>query len=428
MRAPELAVVRTAFGWYCLILSLLFATASVAALIQGGVLHQPYPRNTFLFDPSVRFSDFTIYYPRFSRFGHGLEFFNLPGHPFTYPAPCVYAFLIFIRCFSNPLLAYLLVVMAAVLIGALALYRTAARGTVEREDLAAVVGLTLFMSYPFLVLLDRANIEGVVWIFLCAGLAAFVREKFWWAGGLIALAAAMKLFPAILLLLLLAKRRYKEFVGSLIIGGVATLASLAGFGQGIPAANQAVIAGLDYFRESYVLNYRVREIGFDHSLFACLKQFLVFSGLNPTRFRAAIEASYLIYGTAVLIGFASLYWLRVRKMPVLNQFFVLTIAMILLPYVSVDYTLVHLYLPWGAFVVFLTQDVFSGRVRFSTRRALAFLVPCAILFAPESYLLTGPIGWGGQFKALVLVSLLVAAVRFPLPASLFQEFPGHDLN
>jgi hypothetical protein len=94
---------------------------------------------------------------------------------------------------------------------------------------------------------------------------------------------------------------------------------------------------------------------------------------------------------------------------------------VLLPQLSFDYTLVHALIPWGAFLLFLLSDVAFGRVRITLRQALAFLIPYAVLFAPQSFLIFRSVGFGGQVKALALVAIVVAALRNPLPSSLFGD-------
>ena len=79
---------------------------------------------------------------------------------------------------------------------------------------------------------------------------------------------------------------------------------------------------------------------------------------------------------ASLVAAVWLYFKRIFKLPLLNQVLSLTICSILLPPVSHDYTLIQMYAPW------------------------------AIVHADYRY--------AGQFKALVLLVLLLLALRFPL--------------
>jgi hypothetical protein len=297
--------------------------------------------------------------------------------------------------------------------------------------MAAVVAMTTLLSYPFMFLLDRANIEGFVWILALTGLLAFIRERYLWAGILFAVAAAMKIVPGLFLLLLISKRRYKESAGAAVVGVVVTLASLAAIGPSIGEANRSIAAGLKAFHEIYALHYRASEIGFDHSLFACIKQVLAMATRHVESVDRVLPSVSWVYGVAASVGFGALYLLRIRKSPLLNQLFALVIAMITLPHVSGDYTLVYLYLPWGCLLVFLVREVFPGRTRMTARQALAFLAPCAVVFTPQSYLILFPpvtVSVGGQVKAAALMVLLWSVIRIPLPSSIFGETHARRLT
>ena len=112
----------------------------------------------------------------------------------------------------------------------------------------------------------------------------------------------------------------------------------------------------------------------------------------------------------------------------LNCLFALFIVQIIALPKSYDYTLLYLYIPWVVFImVFLLQEVYTGRADWPLARVLAILVPCAIAFTPQqNYLvLPGGISFAGQFKALALLYLLIVVAREPLPCRLFGEVPAN---
>ena len=77
---------------------------------------------------------------------------------------------------------------------------------------AALLPLTVAaMSFPIARLIHQGNIELVVWIFTATGVWAFMRGHENAAAVLWGLAAAMKLFPLVLLGLLLPRRHYRAF-------------------------------------------------------------------------------------------------------------------------------------------------------------------------------------------------------------------------
>ena len=60
-----------------------------------------------------------------------------------------------------------------------------------------------------------------------------------------------------------------------------------------------------------------------------------------------------IYSIVIPLAALLLYWFRLRRLPLLNQFIAYIVLCILLPYVSGEYTLVHMYTAWAAFLLFL---------------------------------------------------------------------------
>ncbi len=113
---------------------------------------------------------------------------------------------------------------------------------------AAAAFATAAFSFPPFFLLDRANIEGLVWIATSLGLVFFVRRRYSSAALLLALAASMKIFSGVLLLLFLAKKQYP-----------------------------------------------------------------------------LLPQMYLVYGVVVGVAFAVIYWVSIRRLPVLNQILALTV-------------------------------------------------------------------------------------------------------
>ena len=77
--------VNRALKTYLAVLGGLWSIALLFVAVRGMIFHQGYPFNTFLLVPSYRFTDFTVYDPRFAVWGQGDRFFSLPGFKFDYP-------------------------------------------------------------------------------------------------------------------------------------------------------------------------------------------------------------------------------------------------------------------------------------------------------------------------------------------------------
>jgi len=387
---------------YISVLGSFWIIALGAALAQS---------HSLFLSSDIRFSDFTIFDPRFRLWSPSTTaFFDQPGFPFPYPAPTLAIFLAFWNLTPNALLCFLATVMAFALASVLYL-------GVRYPSLRFALGATLLGSFPLFFLLDRANIEGAVWIAATLGVTAFAKQRFRIAAVLLGLAASMKIFPALLILLFLARKRYREAALAVLSAALFTIGSLAVSGPTVAVVFARLARGLDYFRQNVILQYLGPALtGFDHSAFSLLKQILhVFFRGDSTH--SAIVAVYLPYLAIAAALFAVLYAVRIRTLPLLNQLFTLTVLSITLPFVSFDYTLVHIYIPFTAFLIALS----SGGLTLSLKQSQFFLIPCAILFAPFSWMQVGSFGFSAQVKTLALFALLYAALRIPLPTALFGE-------
>jgi hypothetical protein len=419
---PGEADVRKSLVIYIGCLAALWLIALAVVGIRSAVFHCDYPYNTLLFIPARRFTDFTIFYPRFRVFGDPKAFFSPDGYPFTYPAPLLVCFLFLWRFFREPLVAYLALICSfACLVGAVALKALPNRPGLRKFAAVAVLAAAIF-SFPLFYLFDRANLEGFVWVASAIGLYCFTTRRYYFAAVFLASATSMKIFPGVLLLLFIAKQRYRELALSVISYGAFTLASLWVTGPSIGEANRGIAMGIDYFLRNQILQFRALQIGFDHSVFSLIKWVTFFSVDDIPELNDPLPKLYIPYAVAALLGFGALYGLRLRRMPVLNQVLALSAISVTLPYVSYEYSLVHLIVPFILFVLFLTRDVASEHVVLKKSQILAILLPFVLIFAPMSFLiLIHGVGFGGQIKALALVYLVGVTLKVRCPSSLFGE-------
>ncbi|HZD77652.1 MAG TPA: hypothetical protein VE218_11640, partial [Acidobacteriaceae bacterium] len=109
------------------------------------------------------------------------------------------------------------------------------------------------------------------------------------------------------------------------------------------------------------------------------------------------------YMAAAAIGCLLLYFARIIRLPRVNQIIILLTLSVLLPPVSGDYTLVHLYAGWLILAIF-ALDAQPGVIRSRVLPACFLLL--AIVFCPETYMIIGTAHFAGSVKALAL-SLLV---------------------
>ena len=293
----------------------------------------------------------------------------------------------------------------------------------------ATLFITALCSYPFLFLIDRGNVEGVVWVFAFLAIAFFAGKHFLASALFLAAAVCIKPFPALLFFIFLRKGRYKEIAAALVAFGAVNLIALKALGPTVGIAFDGLERGVRTYQSAYITSFRSMEIGFDHSLFACVKQLIRLSLGWPSSetLHGVLSTTYILWipvACLILVTCGFYFWNR----PVLNQLFAIVLLILLLSPSSGDYTLVHLYLPWGVFMVFLIRDVGSGKVPLSLANCLWILIPCAVLMTPQSYLTLAGGGFAGQFKAVVMVLLLIVVARIDMPSTLFNEAPPYVSN
>jgi hypothetical protein len=120
-----------------------------------------------------------------------------------------------------------------------------------------------------------------------------------------------------------------------------------------------------------------------------------------------LEVSYRVYLCAVVLFGGIAYFVRVRTLPLLNQMIALTVYAVLLPPISIDYTLTELLLPFGLLCLY-AAETWSDGLRVP---GLGVCLVCfAFLFTPGTYFTFG-YPYASTVRTIALVVLLVAVMR-----------------
>jgi hypothetical protein len=406
-----------------LVALLLFWGLAIGGLyVRSLVFHHPFTvKALFLKNLHDPFDDFTPYDAKTKRF---LPVWGFP--PVVYPAPMMCGYVLFGLFEPHSLIVYELSIASALAFAAGWLaWRLARNVPEERGRVIAVAVITGLLCYPFWFEFERGNMEGIVWVVQTLAVAALIGNRNWTAGLLIALGASMKFYPGLLFLLLLSRRRYKEFVMSILAIVPIQLIGLMVLGPSIPEAYREVKSGLGATAVAHIFNLLDPDIGFDHSFFSVIKQILYWATRYGHFERKKLPHLLLTLGTpysiAVVVGFLVLYWFRIRKLPVLNQLIVLMLLATMLPPMALEYTLVQATIPWAVFLLYITRDGVRGTTTIPVLAALAIMIAFAFVFAPAPYL-AGPVTcYAGQFKFLALACIVGLLCRYPLCNSLVAE-------
>lgn len=400
------------------------------ALFCEYVLHLGYPYNTPLLFYGDRFTDWTNFLARTAHFGQPGMLTRLDfGLPFPYPVPSMLPFVLIQKLSSYPLATFLTITVLLFVAGAALLSWYLQRRFHPPTVVHIAVWSTVLIGYPGVFLFDRGNIEVFLWALVAGGLAAFTCRRPYLAATCFAIAGSMKIYPAIFLLLFVPRRQYRAMVyGGVLIAAV-TLGMLAIIGPSIPQAFRDLGPSATTLRDYQIMVMARNVLRFDHSLFSLWK---VLSAAYVTRFLgySPDDASALhfytagrVYSILAPLVFLAAYALRIRKLPLLNQAGTLLLFSVLLPYVSYDYTLVHLYTLFALLLIAWLEGTGSDRQIVTISRIVLIL---AVVFTPLAALARHL--YGGQIKAVLMLACLYLLLTVPFPTELFGDGFAADRN
>jgi hypothetical protein len=382
--------------------SSLFVGVCVAALLWILPL---FTTRHILFPAGPNFADITVYKGRFSVY-HTARFFTSRAFSgFAYPPGAAPIYEAFYRT-ANATQSYLTLAAGTVLAAGVAAWVA-----LRRLGLSRYMPALLLFSFPLVFLIQRANIEIMLWIAVALGLVAYRGGFAVVAAVLFGLAAAVKLYP-IFLLGLFSKRR--RDLTAFTVGVVTAVAALVGAtayaGPTFVMAARGFTTGIGHFQDHYVDTVSVVEVMYDHSLFSPLKYVAYAHHESPGPWT---HWYYLIAGGVTLLLF-----LRVRTMPSVNRVLFLVAAMVCLPPVSFAYTLVHLYVP----ALLLLGVVLGAQTRVPVTAAvtLALLVLLLLPLVSLNVLQMMPTG---PMQSVILFGVMVLATAVPWPEDA-QHFAG----
>ena len=359
--------------------------------------------------------DLMTFYTRFQHV-HSADFFSTEWGPaYAYPGAVspVYWLLFRVRHAQIP---FVLSGAGMTLAMAWLFVRALERRGIARRDSRWFVLIALLCSYPLYFEFARGNVEIYMWVLTAVAVYCFLRERYWLGAGLLGVAIAMKLYPFVLLGLLIPRRKWLPIVFSLAVAVLYSLFGLWVLCPDIATAQHGINFGLQSFQKLYATPYRPILSGVDHSLYALIKRVL---GARPLT-----EYEHILRGYTILTALGGLvaYFARIRKLPVINQVLCLTLATLLLPPVSFDYTLIHLYTPFALWVLYLAARARDGQ-SFS-RDTTGTLLCYILLFSQVGEIIFQGDRLGGQIKAVALLALFVLGLWYPLQSEFDSEIPS----
>lgn len=248
------------------------------------------------------------------------------------------------------------------------------------------------MSYPVLMVADRGNFDMFLFILFTAFIYSFKSEKYLLAAILIAIENACKPFSILFLFLFLFKKKYKEFFISLILTAFLVLGGfLVTKGHFFDQVTTFLLNLID-FKKQYILSNYANNYGMfgSSSLFMALKLLLTRTPHTPIIPLALLAEAYKylnLFISVVILVFTfkeKIFW---------KQISLLTLQMLLLPYLTNDYKFIFLFAPIWLFLNSETKSKYD----------LIYTIFFGLLLIPKSMLIIMPVSGIGYYYSLSLI-------------------------
>jgi len=332
-----------------------------------------YPLNTFLFLPADRFNDFFNTYkidlhldPYFSEYHQYADYFPLAYLvflPFTW-LPNVTAFALFTALFCGYLYWFML-------------HYTAKIGA---HSLTLFISI-FFLSYPVLFCLDRSNLDNLLFIIVSLSIITFINKKYFLSSFLLAVATGMKLYPGVFIILFIKEKRWRECIYFVIFTVLLSFLTLTLFKtKGLSINVHRFSEILANINQLYLV--KDLSLSFSSSLFQLIKIVIWYlppfnhDTLNIEFYLQTIKSIQFYYFLFCIFSFLliSTYVVLIEKTR-WKQVMLLTLPMILFPFISGDYKLIFLFIPFFLFIANNSAEKYD--------RLYAILF--ALLFIPKNY-------------------------------------------
>lgn len=402
--------------------SMAFAIGWAVALVFHGLIATAYryswPESSFLFNPGVRYTDWTISWAQGNKPNPYLN--NPPGlgatyFPFAYIAFRALGSLTAIQA----VLAYFalsFVAIATVWICWFRRQRKLWRGDSRSSVVAMLTLIIIAFNYPMLFAIDRGNIDPLMLGLVFAALE-LAKRRYRAIGGLVlAIGAASKAFP-LAALLYWVRRRWLVASVVTVIGFLVLIAVPAAIFQGeLVTTLRAFRVNMGEFRSLYVLgraasHYSADWLGATQAVGRWYGLSLDIAGIVYWYEKATTALAVILSVLAVFVVRES--W---------RELLAIVLIMLVFPNVTNDYKLVFLTIP--------LLEWFGSPA--SGWRAKVFGIGCVLLMLPKHYYFPAP-GDDASISCVInpLLVLLISAALWPTSYEfarawmLLREFPNN---
>lgn len=361
-----------------------FIVAVVFHGFLGMYLNLDYPYNTFLFNPKLRFNDLfdiTSHLKGFAPYtppSYWQQYFPLSYlilTPFAYMKDRLIPYSIFSAIFLIPFIAT-----------NVKMFKVA-----DKSKLWNVFNIFVltFLSYPFLVLLDRGNFDMIIFLFFAAFVFAFKSKKYQLAAVLLGIINAMKPFSVIFLAMFIFEKKYREFFLSVATSFLLVFGVFLIFKGNVFEQIAVMLKSIVWFKQAFIL-YPLGGMSNSSSLFMALKLLFCANShiLSPTQLSK-------IYGYFSFIMTLFTFVFSWREKVFWKRISLITLYMIVAPSVVFDYKLIFLFVPLYLFVNSKEKSKFD----------LAYAILFGLLLIPKRFVLFGV--WKVAVLSVILNPLII---------------------
>ena len=355
-----------------------------------------------------RLFDLQVYRDRWPLI-HTPAFFRAPGFPWYYPAPAAFVYAPLYKLIgwhTERQTTVLFLVSGLLLAGAAALLlaRGLMRAGLTAWQAGSFVLLSSAMSYPFYCAFERGNIETFLWLPPALGCWCLLRRQYLAAAVLFGIGGSFKLYPMFFLALFLKQRRFTECLAGIAAFLLTTLAGLRFLEPDVVDAFRHEAAGT----HGFTVRYSIEGSVIDHSIFGSLRLLLSWLHLDRSR---GLQVYLVLAGVVMMIWFFT----RIIHLPLPNQITFITVASIVLPPTSFNYTLCMLYIPLALFALLETHRSRLGKTVPGLSTVLVLL---ALSMACGTFPILNGTSYEGTLRMFFLLGLLIASSTWPFSMEL----------
>lgn len=229
-------------------------------------------------------------------------------------------------------------------------------------------------SHVFIFVLDRANVEMFVYIFIAMFMLIYFKPNKHISLDILSalflsFAINSKLYPGVFIILMLRDKRFRYLILTILFSVIIFLFSFVA----INGTLEGLFANLGWFNDNYQMAvFKMITPDMTHSLFDLIKSLTLLITKNvdyTSNIILKFKSPYIIL-VLILFTFIAIYVILYEKSN-WRAIFLLTGAMVLFPYTSHDYTFIHMFIPMFMYII---SDEDNGKLDYiySILLAIAF--------------------------------------------------------